>query len=68
MNKLENEKGKHRLIVLPIQPQPSNDFNGIGLALHFLLGNTIAVNTYLKEFWFVLAIYCNDSRIRSSIL
>jgi len=52
MNKLENEKGKHRLIVLPIQPQSSNDFNGIGLALHFLLGNTIAVNTDLKEFWF----------------
>jgi len=52
MNKLENEKGKHRLIVLPLQPRSPNDFNGIGLALHFLLGNTVAVNTYLKEFWF----------------
>jgi len=52
MNKLENEKGKHRLIVLPLQPQSPNDFSGIGLALHFLLGNTIVANTYLKEFWF----------------
>lgn len=52
MNKLENKSSEHRLIVLPLQTADCSHFNGIGLTLHFLLGNTIATNTYLKEFWF----------------
>ncbi len=52
MNKLENPSGAHRFIVLPLQTEDHNHFNGVGLTLHFLLGNTIATNTYLKEFWF----------------
>lgn len=66
MNKLEKTTGEHRLIVLPLQPRPSDDFSGIGLTLHFLLGNTIAVNTYLKEFWFgwrVKSLFPNEKKL-----
>lgn len=40
---------KPRCIVLPLQDQ---DSAGIGLALHFLLGNVIAAHTAFKECWF----------------
>ena len=39
-------------IVLPFQPQPPQPFDGIGLALHFLLGNVLVLHTGLKEMWF----------------
>lgn len=39
-------------IVLPFQPQPPQPFNGIGLSLHFLLGNVLVLHTELKEMWF----------------
>ncbi|WP_419661172.1 uncharacterized protein Dvar_15920 [Desulfosarcina variabilis str. Montpellier] len=39
-------------IVLPFQPQSSQPFSGIGLALHFLLGNVLVLHTGLKEMWF----------------
>ena len=35
-----------------MQPESHIDFNGVGLALHFLLGNTIVLHTGLTEFWF----------------
>ena len=38
---------KPRLIVLPLQHE-----GGAGLAIHFLLGNVVALHTDLKEFWF----------------
>jgi hypothetical protein len=37
---------------MPFQPTKKQEYDGIGLALHFLLGNIMAVQTLLKEFWF----------------
>lgn len=45
-------KDKSRLIVLPLQPEKSREYDGTGLGIHFLLGNVVAVHTGLKEFWF----------------
>ena len=52
MDRIGNEKGELRFIVLPLQPETADQYNGVGLALHFLLGNTVVLNTNLKEFWF----------------
>ena len=52
MDKIGNEKGKLRFIVMPLQPETADQYDGTGLALHFLLGNTVVLNTNLKEFWF----------------
>jgi len=52
VNNLDKTKDISRGIVLPLQPESHLDFNGIGLALHFLLGNTIVLHTGLTEFWF----------------
>ena len=46
------EKSKPRLVVLPLIPHEGQAYNGIGLGIHFLLGNVVAVHTGLKEFWF----------------
>ncbi len=43
---------RHRFIVMPFQPEPGQVYSGIGLGLHFLIGNVMAVQTLLKEFWF----------------
>jgi len=48
----KESKSKPRLIVLPLQPQEEQAYNGTGLAIHFLLGNIVALHTGLKEFWF----------------
>jgi len=52
MSKSGKIKGRPQCIVLPFQPDRSEDFNGVGLALHFLLGNVMALHTGLKECWF----------------
>jgi len=52
MDRIGNEIGKLRFIVLPLQPETAAAYNGVGLTLHFLLGNTVVLNTNLKEFWF----------------
>ncbi|MBC8439838.1 MAG: hypothetical protein H8D87_09135 [Deltaproteobacteria bacterium] len=41
-----------KLIVLPLQPDVDQEYNGIGLGIHFLLGNMIAIHPELAEFWF----------------
>ena len=41
-----------KLIVLPLQPDVDQEYNGIGLGIHFLLGNMLAVHSSLAEFWF----------------
>ena len=46
------DKIKDRLIVLPLQPEKCSAYDGIGLGVHFLLGNVVAAHTGLKEFWF----------------
>ena len=43
---------RRRIIVLPLQPATAAPFDGTGLALHFLLGNVLALHTGLEEFWF----------------
>jgi hypothetical protein len=43
---------KPRLVVLPLQPQEGQAYDGIGLGVHFLLGNVVASHTGFKEFWF----------------
>ncbi|MCP4021929.1 MAG: hypothetical protein GY729_08815, partial [Desulfobacteraceae bacterium] len=48
----EPSKDNPRFIVMPFQPGSGQEYNGTGLALHFLLGNVMAVHTLLKEFWF----------------
>lgn len=52
VNNREKTKDISRCIVLPLQPASHLDFNGVGLALHFLLGNTMVLHTGLTEFWF----------------
>ncbi len=61
-------KSKPRLIVLPLQPQEEQAYNGTGLAIHFLLGNVVALHTGLKEFWFgwrVKKIFLEKERLRA---
>ncbi|MDA3792007.1 MAG: hypothetical protein PF503_26350 [Desulfobacula sp.] len=43
---------RQKLIVLPLQPDVDQKYNGIGLGIHFLLGNMIAIHPDLAEFWF----------------
>lgn len=45
-------KSRPRLVVLPLQPQEGQVYDGLGLAVHFLLGNVLAPHTGFKEFWF----------------
>jgi len=65
----ENQgKNKPRLIVLPLQPHEEQVYNGTGLAIHFLLGNTVALHTGLKEFWFgwrVKKIFLEKERLQA---
>ena len=48
----KKDVSKPRLIVLPLQPKEGQTYDGIGLGVHFLLGNVVAPHTGLKEFWF----------------
>ena len=48
----KKDVGTPRLIVLPLQPEEGQAYDGIGLGVHFLLGNVVALHTGLKEFWF----------------
>jgi tetratricopeptide (TPR) repeat protein len=41
-----------KLIVLPLAPDKDQEYNGIGLGIHFLIGNMIAVHSSLAECWF----------------
>jgi hypothetical protein len=64
----KKEESKSRLIVLPLQPQEGQAYDGIGLGVHFLLGNVVAPHTGLKEFWFgwrVKKIFLEKERLRA---
>lgn len=43
---------KPKLIVMPLQPAPGQAWNGLGLGLHFFLGNLFCVHRGLLECWF----------------
>ncbi len=45
-------ENRPKIVVLPLQPDRGQDFNGMGLGIHFLLGNLLAVHTGFAEFWF----------------
>lgn len=47
-----NASATDQCIILPFQPHPPQPFNGMGLALHFLLGNVLVLHTGFKEMWF----------------
>ena len=64
----KESKSKPRLIVLPLRPQEGQAYSGTGLAIHFLLGNIVALHTDLKEFWFgwrVKKIFLEKERLRA---
>ena len=52
MDKSGKMQNRPQCIVLPFQPDAVNDYNGVGLALHFLMGNVMVLNNRLKECWF----------------
>lgn len=52
MASCENAGPTHQCIVLPLQPAPRQSYDGVGLALHFLLGNVVVLHSGLKELWF----------------
>jgi len=63
----KKDASKPRLIILPLQPKEGQDYDGIGLGVHFLLGNVVAPHTGLKEFWFgwrVKKIFLEKERLR----
>jgi tetratricopeptide (TPR) repeat protein len=43
---------KPRCIVMPLRPADGQATNGIGMGLHFMLGNIIVLHSGFKEFWF----------------
>lgn len=45
-------KDQLKLIVMPLQPADSQKFNGMGLGIHFFLGNLICLHQGLTECWF----------------
>ena len=64
----KKEESKPRLIVLPLQSKRGKAYDGIGLGVHFLLGNVVALHTGLKEFWFgwrVKKIFLEKERLRA---
>jgi hypothetical protein len=64
----KKEESKPRLIVLPLQPKEGQAYDGIGLGVHFLLGNVVAPHTGLTEFWFgwrVKKIFPQKERLRA---
>jgi len=63
----KERKSRPRLIVLPLRHQNEQGCSGTGLAVHFLLGNIVALNPDLKEFWFgwrVKKIFLEKERFR----
>jgi hypothetical protein len=75
----DHSKPEHRCIVLPFQPLPGQNYDGVGLALHFLLGNVVVLHSGLKELWFGwrlkklfdgaahLADYCRGARLKMEL-
>lgn len=67
-------------IVLPFRADNRHPFDGTGLALHFLVGNVLALHTGLKEMWFgwrvkkifsekaALQEYCRDAAAKLDLL
>jgi len=47
-----NNHASLQCIIMPFKPSSTLEFDGVGLALHFLLGNAVVLNGSLKEMWF----------------
>ncbi len=77
----KNSPGVQRpkLIVMPFQPADGQSFDGIGLGIHFFLGNLFGVHKGLLECWFgwrvkkifpetgLLKTYCRSNKLFSDI-
>ncbi|HJO62760.1 MAG TPA: hypothetical protein QF571_08055 [Desulfobacterales bacterium] len=71
MSEEKKKTDPHRCIVFPLLSGSGSEFNGIGLAIHFLLGNVIALHTRFREFWFEWRVgkvfrNANDLRVYNS--
>ncbi len=47
-----HQKTKPQAIVFPIRTKNRESQGGVGMGLHFLLGNVMILNSGLKEMWF----------------
>lgn len=43
---------KPKCIVMPLRPAPGQSLTGVGMGLHFLLGNIIVLHSGFEEMWF----------------
>ncbi len=50
--KIQMGNDREKLIVMPLQPARDQDLDGIGLGIHFFLGNLICLHQGLMECWF----------------
>ena len=41
-----------KCIVMPLRPESGQSYNGVGMGIHFMLGNIIVLHTGFKEMWF----------------
>jgi hypothetical protein len=67
-------------IVLPFRAKHRQPFDGVGLALHFLIGNVLVLHTGFKEMWFgwrvkklfadktALEDYCRDAAVQMDLV
>ena len=80
LKSMNNQKQtKSRFIVMPFQPAYPKGYDRIGMGLHFMLGNIMAVQNLLKEFWFgwrvnkifkdqqALALFCQGEKCLDNI-
>ncbi|MCG8634503.1 MAG: hypothetical protein MI863_11790 [Desulfobacterales bacterium] len=51
-NRIKAEKGRDKLIVMPLQPAEGQVADGTGLGVHFLLGNLFCLHKGFLECWF----------------
>lgn len=68
-----------KCIILPFQPMSGQLLDGVGLALHFLLGNVVVLHSGLNELWFgwrikklflnpvELSAYCKGASLKTSV-
>lgn len=48
----DNTPAKPKCIVMPLRPETDQAVTGVGMGLHFMLGNIIALHSGFEEFWF----------------
>ncbi|MFH1984425.1 MAG: hypothetical protein ABIL58_21490 [Pseudomonadota bacterium] len=51
-NAIAAEPLKSKCIVMPLRPEAGQSFSGVGMGLHFMLGNIIVLHSGFEEMWF----------------